>query len=531
MNAGDPSAPPPPPDEGRPHDRNRFNRWLLATIAVLALVTIGLVALLTNIFERRQEARNPYVRFVEVDEDTTDPALWGVNWPRQYDSYQRTVDYERTRYGGSDAIPRQKLDMYPWLRTMWAGHAFSIDYRESRGHAYTLHDQDHTERVAQRPQPGACLHCHAAVMPAYRTLGNGDVMEGFRILSRMPWNEARNVTDAQGQPLINHPVTCVDCHNPQTMALRITRPAFINGIGAYQAGQGRADYDVNRDATRQEMRSFVCAQCHVEYYFEPVDRLVVYPWAKGLRVEDAIEYYDSIGFSDWQHGLTGGGMLKAQHPEFELWSQGVHARAGVQCADCHMPYQREGALKVSDHHVRSPVLNLQRACQTCHNLPEAELLDRIHTIQDRTHALIQRSGAALTDMIDAIHAARQAGVPDEQLAEAIRLQRIAQFRIDYIYSEGSHGFHASQEAARILAEAVDYARQGQAIATMLNPRAAPAAQGVVEGVTPDDAAPPGPYERGVDPTRPARTGPGGEAAPPGRTGQPGQPAPRPGAPR
>jgi nitrite reductase (cytochrome c-552) len=505
MSTRDPNLPP-PPESKPPMDRRRF-RWLLAgTIAILALLTLGIAALLTNIFERRQEARNPYVRFVEVDDDTTDPEVWGVNWPRQYESFMRTVDYERTRYGGSDAIPRQKLDMYPWLRTMWAGHAFSIDYRESRGHAFTLHDQDHTERVAQRPQPGACLHCHAAVMPAYRYLGNGDVMEGFRRLSRMPWNEARRVTDAQGRPLINHPVTCVDCHNPDNMALRITRPAFIEGMRVYQAGLGNANYDVNRDATRQEMRSFVCGQCHVEYYFEPEDKLVVYPWAKGLRVENAIAYYDSIGFSDWQHGLTGGGMLKAQHPEFELWSQGIHARAGVSCADCHMPYGREGAMKVSDHHVRSPMLNVQRACQTCHSVPETELVQRVAIIQDRTHGLINRSGVALTDMINAITAARAAGIPDAQLAPAIRLQREAQFRIDYIYSEGSHGFHASQESARILAEALDMAREGQALATMLHPRPAPrteAPEGAVRGVTPDADAPPGPFRTGGDPGRPA----------------------------
>jgi nitrite reductase (cytochrome c-552) len=208
--------------------------------------------------------------------------------------------------------------------------------------------------------------------------------------------------------------------------------------------------------------------------------------------------------------MTGGGMLKAQHPEFELWSQGIHARAGVACADCHMPYGREGAMKVSDHHVRSPVLNVQRACQTCHNVPENELIDRIHVIQDRTHGLINRSGVALTDMINAIAAARQAGVGDAQLAPAIRLQREAQFRIDYIYSEGSHGFHASQESARVLAEALDMAREGQALAVMLNPRAVPRTEAPVEavgGVTPDADAPPGPYREGGDPGRPARQGP------------------------
>jgi nitrite reductase (cytochrome c-552) len=493
----------------------RERRWggrrgiagLIAVAVVLALATFGIAALLANVFERRQEARNPYLMIVEVDEDTVDPHVWGTNWPRQLASFLRTVDYERTRYGGSDAIPRQKLDAYPWLRTMWAGHAFSIDYRESRGHAYSLHDQDHTERVAQRPQPGACLHCHAAIMPAYRAVGEGDVMEGFRRISAMPWTEARHLVDDAGDPLVTHPVTCVDCHSPDNLALRVTRPAALVGLRAYMAGLGRPDYDVNRDATPQEMRTFVCAQCHVEYYFTPDESTVVYPWSQGIRVEQIISYYDEIGFSDWTHALTGGGMLKAQHPEFELWNQGIHARAGVACADCHMPYQREGALKVSDHHVRSPVLNIQRACQTCHNVPETELIDRIHTIQDRTHALIERSGAALSDMITAIHAAREAGVPDEQLAEATRLHREAQFRIDFVYSEGSHGFHAPQEAARILAEALDLARQAQAIAFLNHPSPIGPTDfppDLVGGVTEGDGAPPGPYDRGGDPGRPVR---------------------------
>jgi nitrite reductase (cytochrome c-552) len=479
--------------------RNRRNRRMLVVAAVASAVGVALIAaLLVTMFQRHQEARTPYVILQPVDENTTDPAVWGANWPRQYDSYRRTVDYERTRYGGSDAIPIQKLEAYPWLRTMWAGHAFSLDYRESRGHAFALSDQDETERVLQRPQPGACLHCHASVMPLYRYMGNGDVDEGFRRVSILPWSEARALADSLGNPLVEHPVSCVDCHAADNMALRVTRPAFITGIREYMAGQGTPNYDVNRDASRQELRTYVCAQCHVEYYFDPETKIVVYPWSNGLRVEQIEQYYDNIGFSDWTHGITGGGMLKAQHPEFELSRQGVHARAGVSCADCHMPYQREGAMKVSDHHVRSPMLNVQRACQTCHNIPEQELRDRVSTIQDRTHALIQRASVALVEMIDAIGAARANGVTDAQLARAIQLQRSAQWRIDFIFSEGSHGFHASQEAARILAEAIDYARQGQSAAFAsftpgLDPSRVLGAE--VGGVTPGASSPPGPVGR------------------------------------
>jgi nitrite reductase (cytochrome c-552) len=489
---------------------------LIAVVLVAAAGTVISAALLISIAERRWEARHPFVRVVEVDEETIDPALWGANWPHQYDSYRRTVDYERTRYGGSDAVPQQKLDADPWLRAMWAGYAFALDYRESRGHAFMLHDQDHTERVAQRPQPGACLHCHSSVLPAYRFAGRGDVLEGFRIVNAMTWNEARHLTGESGAPLIAHPLSCVDCHEPETMRLRVTRPAFLLGMQAlaqsddpvshlpsverWRQGDRREAYAVNALASRHEMRSLICAQCHVEYYFTPEGApqgrsQLVYPWHQGLKVERIEAYYEEIGYSDWTHGLTGGGMLKAQHPEFEVWSQGIHARAGVACADCHMPFERIGALKVSSHHVRSPLLSVAQSCQVCHNVAESELLGRAQTIQDRTQGLLDRAAEALVRMIEAITTAQRTGAPDGPLAEALRMQRRAQWRLDFVYSEGSHGFHASQETARILAEAIDYARRGEALARQLLlpeqfPEPIPPPR--IEGATPAAAAPPGP---------------------------------------
>ena len=123
-------------------------------------------------------------------------------------------------------------------------------------------------------------------------------------------------------------------------------------------------------------------------------------------------------------------MLKAQHPEFELWNQGVHAAAGVSCTDCHMPYRREGARKVSDHHVRSPLLNVNPACQTCHTVSESELLRRVDEIQTRTDELIERASDALVDLITVVAAARALDATDTELAEALALQRRAQWRLD-----------------------------------------------------------------------------------------------------
>jgi nitrite reductase (cytochrome c-552) len=440
-------------------------RWFVAGAGVAGLVAVVALALLINIFEKKQEARQPFFRVAEVTDTTEAPEVWGRNFPLQFDLYRRTTDQVRTRFGGSEAMPRtptdadprsvvaqSRLEQDPRLRTMWAGYAFSRDFREDRGHAYMLDDQTFTERQ-QVPQPGTCLHCHASMVVPYRRAGAGDLIAGFEKLNPMPYAEARK--------LVEHAIACIDCHDPETMALRVTRPGFIEGIRALKASEGVPDYDVNTMATRQEMRAFVCGQCHVEYYFRGPEKRLVYPWSNGLRVEQIYQYYQDAGFRDWVHAETGAPVLKAQHPEFETWNQGVHARAGVACADCHMPYVRVGALKISDHHVRSPLLNINNACQTCHPLPEGELRARVERIQENTFNLRNQAMDALVALITDIKAARERGATDGQLATAREMQRRAQFYLDFVEAENSTGFHAPQEAARILGEAMNYARQGQ----------------------------------------------------------------------
>ena len=435
-------------------------------VAVAALVAVGGLALLVNIIERKQEAKNPFYRVVELTDDTEDPLVWAKNFPLQYDGYRQTVDQVRTRFGGSEALPRtptkadprgvvsqSKIEEDPRLKTMWAGYAFAKDFREERGHAYMLDDQTLTERQEVVKQPGTCIQCHGSVYVPYKKAGNGDLIAGFEKLNQMPFFEARK--------LVSHPVACIDCHDSGTMQLRVTRPGFIEGIRAFKASQGIQNYDVNKQATRQEMRAYVCGQCHVEYYFKGAEKRLVYPWAKGLKVENIQAYFDEEQFKDWTHADTGAGVLKAQHPEFEMWSQGIHARSGVTCADCHMPYKREGALKISDHHVRSPVLNINRACQTCHKWPEEELKARIETIQERTFKLRNVAMDALMDLIKDLKTAKGAGKTDKELATAQDFQRKAQFYLDFVEAENSTGFHAPQEAARILGESVDFSRKGQ----------------------------------------------------------------------
>ena len=126
-----------------------------------------------------------------------------------------------------------------------------------------------------------------------------------------------------------------------------------------------------------------------------------------------------------------------------------------------MPYMREGGLKISDHNVRSPLLNINRACQTCHRWPEQELKDRVEEIQTRFFETRNIALGALMDLIHDIKTSKDAGATDAELAQARQWQRRAQFYIDFLVSENSMGFHADQYSVKSLAEAIDFCREGQ----------------------------------------------------------------------
>ena len=527
---------------------NRYSRTsIIVAILITAAATFIVAYLLVSIFRHKTEAQNPYLRFVEVKQATTNPEPWGLNWPREYDQYKRTVEAGKTNFGGGDAHPAEKSVLTPFLTRMFAGYAFALDYRDRRGHFYMIFDQEHTRRVTERPQPGSCLHCHASAIPTYVRLGGGDpaadgydeatIRKGFEKLSAMPYWDAHAEVGKTGSldPIAGkpdqfkqvpgvHPVSCTDCHNAKTMRLQVNRPAFVAGIRALKASQGIKDYDVNRDATRAEMRTFVCAQCHVEYYCGPKVTLF-FPWNNGVKIEEIETYYDNYKFPDghrfydWQHAETGAELLKAQHPEFEMWNQGIHAKSGVTCADCHMPYLRQGAIKISDHHVRSPLLMVNRSCQQCHTWDENELKSRIAAIQNRTFGTLMRAGQSLMDFLDTFKMLRTSFDPqnralaeknardklakdekyaklapvdqakrlDEEIKSALNalwadhvaktpelkavaeLHRKAQWRLDFVAAENSMGFHAPQEATRILGESIDYFRQAQLDTSRLLP--------------------------------------------------------------
>lgn len=456
--------------------KNRRPIILVVAIVVTALVTMSITALLINILERKSEAVDDFTKVVEIDESISDPAVWGQNFPEQYEAYTRTSEMKPTVHAGSvkveqeptDTDPRtyvssSRVEEDPRLKEMWAGYAFAVDYRHARGHQYMLDDQRYTRRVTEFDQPGTCLNCHASMVEVYNELGNGDMNAGFDAVNAMTYNEATQYA--------NHPVACIDCHDPETMDLRITRPAFANGIKALKASEGIEDFDVNRDATHQEMRSYVCGQCHVEYYFKGEEATLTFPWSKGIHIENIWDYYQEDGHVDWVHARTGAEMLKAQHPEFDLWNNSVHAANGVSCADCHMPYSREGARKVSNHHLQSPMLMTNSSCMTCHHWDQEELENRVVGIQDQFVHTRDQAFDSLTVLIDNLEAALDdPNVSPEAIEAAREYQNKASFYLDYVYSENSYGFHAPQYIQRILADSLDASRKGTLVLQGVDPK-------------------------------------------------------------
>jgi len=420
-----------------------YRFWII--LGASMLLTIAALALLVSIFERKQQAKVFFPQVVEIKDDESDPDVWGKNYPREYDAYMRTLEtsdfdeYSKYgRYGGSEAF--SKLDKHPNYRRLFAGYPFSIEYREERGHMHALNDMLATKRLGDA-KPGACVTCKSSDNPrVIKAIGE----------KKFYSTPAKKLISEQS---IKHPISCADCHEAGIMALRITRPAFTRAMKS-------RGIDVSK-ATRQEMRTYVCAQCHVEYYWQKSDYFLTFPWKNGLTIDNIEAYYDEIGFSDWTHAETGAPMVKIQHPEFELWSTGIHGRSGVACADCHMPYVREGSVKITDHWIHTPLATIERSCITCHRQSEEEMKERVLQIQDRTYSLLQRSENAIIAAIDRIKQAKEAGATDAELKEARELHRKAQIRWDFISAENSMGFHSGQEATRMLGDSIDFARQAE----------------------------------------------------------------------
>ncbi|RDU64764.1 ammonia-forming cytochrome c nitrite reductase subunit c552 [Helicobacter sp. MIT 14-3879] len=525
-----------------------MKKSLILPIVLIFAIVIGIVIvmLVVNISSKKAEemALSPK-SVVELSDDNPTFDFWGKNYPEYLDMYL-TVEKEQpknTNFGGNQAY--SKLIRYPQLTILWAGYPFSIDANEERGHFWIQVDQMETARnnkdflnahgfKAFGGQPTACMNCHSGWSPwLYKNVAKGDWV-AFN--STKYWTMIKNIPAVNGIKENSEAhsgahggkrmgVTCADCHNPADMSLRITRQALINSL--VMRGYEK-DPIQGIKAERNEMRTLVCAQCHVEYYFKPTGNKVkvigesiandsskkwfdgtqktydefdswrngnkaveiqadgielIFPWSawekdKPFRIEMFDEHYEKIrnldagkAFkADWIHKDTKAPMIKIQHPEYELYSGSVHAANNVSCADCHMPYIRKGAKKVTQHNITSPLFDINSSCKTCHNQSEEKIRYQVADIQKSIAFDLRSAEYATVSLIWDIKKIREAlikqGKSEEQINEVLKepmeLHRKGQMRGDFVGAENSTGFHNPREASRMLVQAVEMARLGQA---------------------------------------------------------------------
>ncbi|MDW7691507.1 ammonia-forming cytochrome c nitrite reductase [Flammeovirgaceae bacterium SG7u.111] len=416
--------------------------WVMFFATMVVVFLLGLLA--SSIVERRAEATYAYKPKVELAEFEPRNQVWGEAYPREYDTYKQMADTSfRSFYNGSAMIDMLEVD--PRLVVLWAGYGFSKDYNQSRGHIYAVKDIHETLRTGgptgpgEGPMPSTCWTCKSPDVP--RLMNEIGVAEFYK----GKWAD-------KGEEIVN-PIGCADCHDPKTMDLRISRPALAEAFER----QGK---DIN-DATHQEMRSLVCAQCHVEYYFKGDGKYLTFPWDKGTSVEAMEEYYDEAKFKDWTHAISKAPMLKAQHPGYEIHQTGIHAQRGVSCADCHMPYKNEGGQKFTDHKIQSPLNNVANSCQVCHRESEDELKKNVY---DRQAKVIEQRDQLEVNLVKAHIEAKVAwdkGATEEQMKDILQDIRHAQWRWDYAAASHGGSFHSPVEIMRVISSGMDKAQDAR----------------------------------------------------------------------
>ena len=416
--------------------------WFIFFTTIIVVFLLGLLA--SSIIERRTEAEFVYTPQVQYEQWEPRNEVWGKNFPREYNTYMQTKDTSfKSKYNGSAVI--DMLEIAPELVVLWAGYPFSKEYNQSRGHYYAIKDVQLILRTGSpmKPEdpsmPGTCWTCKSPDVPR---MMNSMGVEGFY---KSKWS-------ALGPEIVN-PIGCADCHDAKTMDLQISRPALVE---VFQ----RIGIDI-KTVSHQDMRSLVCAQCHVEYYFKGDGKYLTFPWDKGFTVENIESYYDSYNFSDWKHSISKTPLIKAQHPDYEIYRMGVHYDRGVACADCHMPYKSEGGVKFTDHHIQSPLNNVANTCLVCHREETQKMIDNVYQRQDKVYENRRQLEALLAKAHIEAKFAWEKGATEKQMESSLKLIRAAQWRWDFSAAGHGSSFHAPLEVSRIIGAGIQKAQEAR----------------------------------------------------------------------
>ena len=397
--------------------------------------------------ERRAEVASVFNnrRTVMTDSIVSQNEKFAEDFPKEYQTWAMTEDTSFvSKYNSSQEV--DVLAQRPEMVILWAGYAFSREYNTPRGHRHAVEDLRKILRTGSPGvdgqddiQPGTCWTCKGPDVPRLMR------EKGKNAFYAAKWSK-------WGNEMMNT-VGCSDCHDARTMELKPARPAL------YEAWQ-RAGKDVKK-ASHQEMRSLVCAQCHVEYYFKGDKKYLTFPWDEGMTVEKMEEYYDKEGWTDYVHKVSRAPIIKAQHPDYELSQLGIHGQRGVSCADCHMPYKTDGAVKFSDHQISSPLRNISASCQTCHRQSEEDLRKNVYDRQDAVYGMRMKLEKELAKVHFKAKFLWDNGATEEQMKPTLALIRKSQWRWDMVHSSHGAAFHAPIESERLLSDGLIYALEAE----------------------------------------------------------------------
>ena len=449
----------------------------------------------------------------------TDPAACGACHQVQYETmykmnWEKAARKEKSLATGPSPNPAFDKLMGP--------HGFTREHNEPRSHAFALYDQLVVDRAfggrfknkegwqflakdggnfkiwsfLEDQYPG---QDHKAFKPGTAAAANpvcmscktadhildwaylGDPVPGAK------WSRTSKVVDFVKD--VNHSLNCIFCHDPHGAGPRVIRDGLLQAVSrpekdtVWHADRRAAKIDIRDMGTRGFTRKvgvlsradskLMCAQCHVEYNCNPgTDPTTGQPVTMAdartnhfpfKKVADIGKHYTDLKFRDFKHGITGAMLWKGQHPDVENFYGSVHQKAGVECADCHMPKVKDAKTgkTYTSHWQTSPTHYIKDTCLTCHeDWSEKQAKYVIESLKHRFQGKVRKAEYWLTRMVDKFEEARNLGVDEATLNKAREKHYEAHINWEWwTASNGAH-FHNPEEANESLNKSMVISQEG-----------------------------------------------------------------------
>lgn len=436
----------------------------------------------------------------------------------QYESFMKEAYHRPARDEKSQLTNRAPN---PFWDKLMAGHGFTKEHNLTRSHNWMLIDHlivdrayggrfqgkngwqyifdkgkawdvlvdkypDNKDHKAFIPQSAAaanpvCLQCKSQDQ-ILKWSYMGDPAKGTT------WARTSNVVEFVKD--LQHGLNCFTCHDPHAAKPRIVRDGLIQALTRAE-GDTLWHKDPKRTGIKvidMGLRGFPrkialldkydtrlqCGQCHVEYNCNPGTDpktgeavKMTDPRTNHFPYKDVFGLYDhyvkQVSFMDFKHGLTGGMLWKAQHPEAETYYNSKHAKAGAGCDSCHTPKLKDkktGKMYTS-HFAATPKVQLKETCLSCHPKWTEEMARyAIDSVKAHIRGKMRKAEFHLAALIDKIVDGKKAGLGDDLIKQAQDQHLKAHILWEYWTAENSDGFHNPDMARESLTKSVDESMKG-----------------------------------------------------------------------